>query len=210
MSSSNNNSTNVKIGKNVTIQKYVLLGVIPKSQKLEPLIIGDECLIRSHTVIYSGTIIGNKCQTGHGVLIRENNKIGNNVSIGSHSTIECDIIIEDNVRIHSNVFISEYTKLEEYAWIGPNVVMTNAYHPLCSKVKECLKGPLIKKHAIIGANSTILPYVTIGEGAFIGAGSVVTKNIPDGVVALGVPAKIKKKTKELRCITGINEKKPYE
>ena len=203
-------NSNVKLGNNVTIQEFVVLGAIPNSENIEPLIIGDNCLIRSHTVIYLSTVIGRKCQTGHGVLIRENNRIGNDVSIGSHSVIERDTILSDNVRIHSNVFIPEYTKLEEYAWIGPNVVMTNAYHPLCNKVKECLKGPLIKKHAIIGANSTILPYVTIGEGAFIGAGSVVTKNVPDGAVAVGVPAKIKKKTRDLKCITGIMDKNPYE
>ena len=200
----------VELGENVKIGEYVGLGVIPKVDKIEPLKIGDDTIIRSHSAIYTNTVIGKKCQTGHNVLIRENNKIGNNVSIGTHSVIERDAILEDNVRVHSNVFIPEYTHLEEKAWVGPNVVMTNAYHPLCEKAKECLKGPFIKKNAIIGANCTILPYVTIGEGAFIGAGSVVTKDVPDGRVAFGVPAKIKKKTKELECVTSILGKNPYE
>ena len=202
-------NSNVKLGKDVTIQEFVVLGAIPNSETREPLIIGDNCLIRSHTVIYLSTVIGRKCQTGHGVLIRENNRIGNDVSIGSHSVLERDIVIDNSVRIHSNVFIPEYTLLEEYFWIGPNVVMTNAYHPHCDKVKECLKGPTIKKHAIVGANVTILPYVTIGEKAFIGAGSVVVSDVPDGMVAYGNPAVIVKKTKELECVTKILNKKPY-
>ena len=202
-------NSNVKLGNNVTIQEFVVLGAIPNSENIEPLIIGDNCLIRSHTVIYLSTVIGRKCQTGHGVLIRENNKIGNDVSIGSHSVLERDIVIDNSVRIHSNVFIPEYTHLEEYSWIGPNVVMTNAYHPHCDKAKDCLKGPTIKKHAIVGANVTILPYVTIGEKAFIGAGSVVTSDVPDGMVAYGNPAVIVKKTKELECVTKILNKNPY-
>lgn len=203
-------SEHVELGENVTIGEYSLLGVVPKVDEILPLKIGNNSTIRSHAVIYTNTTIGKKMQTGHGVLIRENCKIGNNVSIGSHSVLERDVILEDNVRIHSNVFIPEYTKIEEYAWIGPNVVITNAYHPLCPKVKECMKGPTIKKHAIIGANATILPYVTIGEKAFIGAGSLVTEDVQDGMVAYGVPAKIKKKTEELECVTGILGSNPYK
>ncbi len=201
----------VKLGKNVTIQEYVLLGAIPSNiDEIKPLIIGDNCLIRSHTVIYTNTIIGNHVQTGHNVLIREHDNIGNNVSIGSHSVLERNVTIEDNVRIHSNVFIPEYTNIEQNAWIGPNVVMTNAYHPKCNIVKQCLKGPTIKKFAIIGANTTILPYVTIGKRAFIGAGSLVTKDIPNGMVAYGSPAKIVKKIEELSCTTNLKNTKAYE
>ena len=199
----------VELGEGVSVGDFVLLGVIPRVDKITPLVIGNNSTIRSHGVLYTNTIIGRKFQTGHGVMIRENNIIGDNVSVGSHSVIERDIIIKDNARVHSNVFIPEYTVLEEYAWVGPNVVMTNAYHPLCKKAKECLKGPIIKKNAIIGANSTILPYVTIGENAFVGAGSVVTKDVPDGMVAFGNPAKVKKKTKDLKCVTNILGKNPY-
>lgn len=202
-------SKHIQLGENIEIGNYVVLGVIPRVKEIKPLVIGDNCIIRSHTVIYTNTSIGKNCQTGHNVMIRENNVIGNNVSIGSHSVIERDVILEDNARVHSNVFIPEYTHLEEFAWVGPNVVMTNAYHPLCEKVKECLKGPLIKKHAIIGANATILPYVTIGERAFIGAGAVVTRNIPDGMVAYGNPAIVHKRTNELDCVTNILGKNPY-
>jgi hypothetical protein len=96
-------------------------------------------------------VIGRNSQTGHRVLIREKNRIGNDVSIGSNSCIEHHIKIEDRVRIHSQVFIAEFSVLEEGCWIGPKAVFTNAYHPLCPKVKECLRGPTIKRGAKIGA-----------------------------------------------------------
>jgi len=199
----------VKIGENVVIGAYSVLGVKPRSKQITDLIIGDNSIIRSHSVLYTNTKIGEKFQTGHGVLIRENNIIGKNVSFGSHSIIERDAFIGNNVRIHSNVFIPEYTHIEDNAWIGPNVVITNAYHPLCKKAKECMKGPTIKKHAIIGANTTILPYVVIGEKTFVAAGSVVTKDVPNGKVVAGNPAKIINNTKNLECKTGILGKNPY-
>ena len=204
-----NNSDNVICGDNVKIGKFVVLGEIPNVEKISPLLIGDNSIIRSHSVIYTNTKIGNKFQTGHGVLIRENCEIGNQVSIGSHSVLERDVFLGNNVRVHSNVFIPEYTHIEDNAWIGPSVVMTNAYHPLCSHVKECMKGPTIKKNAIIGANVTLAPYVTLGEYSFVGAGSVVTKDVPDGMVAYGSPAQIQKKTSDLKCRTGIKKTNPY-
>jgi len=88
------------------------------------------------------------------------------------------------------VFIPEYSLLEEDCWIGPNVVITNAKYPKLSPVKNGFKGAYIKKKAIIGANSTLLPGIVIGENAFVGAGSVVTKDVPDGHVVVGNPARI--------------------
>jgi len=152
--------------------------------------IGSNPLIREPTIIYPDNEIGDNFQTGHFVTIREKNKIGNNVSIGSHSNIEHHIIIEDNVRIHSNCFIPEYTILRHDCWIGPNVVCTNAKYPRSINVKNELIGPTIGEFAKIGANTTILPAVKIGKHALIGAGSVITKDVPDYSIAVGNPAKI--------------------
>jgi len=152
--------------------------------------LGKNANIRKPTIIYPRNIIGDKFQTGHFVTIRENNKIGNNVSIGSHSNIEHHIIIEDNVRIHSNCFIPEFSILKHDCWIGPNVVLTNAKYPKSSNVKKELIGPTIGEFAKIGANSTILPGLVIGQHTLIGAGSVVTKNVPDYAIITGNPAKI--------------------
>ena len=105
----------VKLGKHVILEEFVILGKAPNEldDEIIDTIIGDNSVIRSHTVIYMGNVIGSDCKTGHGVLIRENNVIGNSVSIGSHTVIEHDVIVEDNVRIHSQAFIPEYSILKK-------------------------------------------------------------------------------------------------
>jgi acetyltransferase-like isoleucine patch superfamily enzyme len=190
---------NVKIGPHSTVEDYCIIGVPPKDQTEgdRETVIGKNALIRSHTVIYSGNRIGNNFQTGNKANIRELNKIGNDVSIGTLTAIEHHVSIGDHVRIHGQAFISEYSVIEEYAWIGPNVVLTNARYPLAPDAKETLIGPTIKKGAKIGANSTILPGVVIGENAFVGAGSLVTKNVAEGAVVVGNPARIIKSISEL-------------
>ncbi len=123
---------NVIIGKNAQIGEYVIIGEPPRGYEDGELVtvIGDNCVIRSHAVIYAGNKIGNNFQTGHGINIRELNEIGDDVSIGTHSIIEHHIKIADKVRIHSNVFIPEYSYLKEGCWIGPCVTITNVLHPL--------------------------------------------------------------------------------
>ena len=139
--------TGVELGPDSTIEDYCILGVPPRGKKEGdiPTIIGSGAHIRSHTVIYAGNKIGDNFQTGNKVNMRESNEIGDNVSIGTLSVIEHHVIIGNNVRIHSQVFVPEYSILEEGAWLGPNVVLTNAKYPVSPGVKESLKGPIIKK-----------------------------------------------------------------
>jgi acetyltransferase-like isoleucine patch superfamily enzyme len=190
----------VTLSPDSTIEDYCILGVPPRGETEGDLetIIGPGAHIRSHTVIYAGNRIGRNFQTGNKVNIRESNNIGDNVSIGTLSVIEHHVNIGHNVRIHSQVFVPEYSVLEDGAWLGPNVVLTNAKYPLSPGIKETLKGPVIKKRAKIGANATILPgVVVIGENALVGAGSVVIHNVPDGAVVVGNPARIIKYISEL-------------
>ncbi|HDN50536.1 MAG TPA: N-acetyltransferase [Thermoplasmatales archaeon] len=196
------------IGKNAVIEEHVVLGVQPKKATGE-LVIGDNATIRSHTVIYAGNVIGDHFQTGHGALIRENNRIGNNVSVGSHTVIERENVIEDNVRIHTGCFIPEFVVIKKGAWLGPRTTILNVLHPPCPKFEECAKSVVIEEHAKIGGNVTILPRVTIGRNALIGAGSVVTRDIPPDSVAVGNPARVTKTIKDLDCILGYYDT-PYE
>jgi acetyltransferase-like isoleucine patch superfamily enzyme len=135
------------------------------------------------------------------VNIRESNRIGDNVSIGTLSVVEHHVEIADNVRIHTQVFIPEFSVLEEGCWIGPNVVFTNAKYPLSPGVKDQLAGPVIKRGAKIGANSTLLPGVVIGENALVGAGSVVVDDVPPGAVVVGNPARVIRQISELPYAT---------
>lgn len=199
--------TNVKIGQGSTIDEYVVIGRPPRGRKPGELqtVIGDNAIIRSHSVIYAGTKIGNCLETGHGVLIRENNVIGNNVRIGTHSIIENDNTIGDKVRIHSAVFVPQRTIIEDEVWIGPNVILLNDPHPPCAK---CMRGPTLKKGAKIGAHATIMPFVVIGEKSLVGAGALVTRDVSPRAVVTGSPAKIIKTIDDLECPFGIVEK-PY-
>jgi acetyltransferase-like isoleucine patch superfamily enzyme len=188
----------VELGENVQIGEWVVIGLpyqgMPAGTRTR---IGANSVIRSHTVIYAGNVIGPGFQTGHGALIRECNEIGENVSVGSHTVIEHHVRIARGVRIHSMAFVPEFSVLEEEAWIGPNVVMTNAKYPRSPNVKNDLRGPHLGRRAKIGANTTLLPGVTIGAGALVGAGSVVVRDVPAGVVVAGNPARILKAITEL-------------
>lgn len=197
---------NVKIGVNALIGENVVIGIPPMGKKIGELetIIGDNTIIRAGTIIYAGNKIGSNFQSGHLVVIRENNVIGDNVSIGTQSNIEYLVKIGNCVRIHSGVFVPEYSVLEDYCWIGPHVVLTNALYPTFEGVKENLIGPRICSYARVGANSTILPGLTIGRNSLVGAGSVVTKDVEENSIVCGNPAKFLKKIQEV----GYGKKNP--
>jgi acetyltransferase-like isoleucine patch superfamily enzyme len=191
---------NVTLGSDSVLGDFVVIGEPPRGKAPGELatVIGLKAVIRSHTVIYAGNVIGVNFQTGHGVMIRENNEIGDDVSVGSHSIIEHYVKIGHGVRIHSNVFIPEYSILEDGAWVGPGVVFTNAMYPLSPDAKRTLKGPHILSGAKIGANATLLPGVIVGRNALVGAGAVVVRDIPDGKVVVGNPARV------IRDVTDLN------
>ncbi|WP_417698656.1 acyltransferase [Psychromonas sp.] len=116
--------------------------------------------------------------------------IGQNCNICSHCLIENDVIIGNNVTIKSGVQVWDGVSIEDNVFIGPNVTFANDKYPRSKQYPELFPNTLIKKGASIGANSTILPSVVIGINAMIGAGSVVTKDVPNNAVVVGNPAKI--------------------
>ena len=190
---------NVRLGPGAVIGDFVVLGEPPQGRAVGelPTVIGAGALIRSHTVIYAGNRIGANFQTGHGVLVREENEIGDDVSIGSHSVVEHHVVIRNGARLHSNVFVPEYSILEESCWLGPNVVVTNARYPRSRSAKAELRGAHIQRGAKIGANATLLPGITVGENALVGAGAVVVRDVPAGAVVVGNPARVIKQITEI-------------
>ena len=160
--------------------------------------IGPDANLRSGTVVYVGTTIGRGLQTGHNVVIREENVIGDNVGIWSNSVIDYGCRIGNNVKIHSNVYVAQFTTIEDDAFLAPGVSVANDMRPLCA---ECTHagGPTIKRGARIGVNVTILPGVVIGEYALVGAGSVVTKDVPPHAVVYGNPARVHTTVDEIAC-----------
>ena len=183
---------NVHLGAGSAVEDFCIVGTPPRgaADGELPTTIGDGAVIRSHTVLYAGNVIGRNFQTGNKVNIRESNEIGHNVSVGTLSVIEHHVKIADHVRIHTQAFVPEFSVLEEGCWIGPNVVLTNARYPLSPGVKDQLAGPVIQRGAKIGAKATILPGVIVGENALVGAGSVVVRDVPAGAVVAGNPARV--------------------
>jgi acetyltransferase-like isoleucine patch superfamily enzyme len=190
---------NVRLGRDVSVDPLVILGRAPRGRAPGELAveIGDESIIRSHSVIYGGVRIGRRFQCGHGVVIREMSRIGDDCSVGTGSIVEFEVVMGNRVRLHSGVFVPEHSMLEDGCWLGPRVVLTNARFPLSSRAKETLEGVRICKSAKIGANATLLPGVVIGEGALVGAGSVVTRDVSPGAVVAGNPARKIAETKDL-------------
>jgi acetyltransferase-like isoleucine patch superfamily enzyme len=198
---------NVELGEGGAVGDFVVLGVEPAgpTERSTPTRIGVSALIRSHSVIYAGNAIGDRFQTGHGVLLREAGEIGNDVSVGSHTVIEHHVRIGDGARIHSNAFIPEYSVIDAGAWVGPNVVLTNAIYPLSAGAKSDLRGPHIRTGAKIGANATLLPGVVIGKDALVGAGAVVVRDVPEGAVVVGNPARVIRAVSEIAAYDDSGE-----
>ncbi|UCB42535.1 MAG: hypothetical protein JSV77_08780 [Dehalococcoidales bacterium] len=201
-------SSTVRLGEGAIIDDGVTLGYPPARGENHLLIIGPGARIRCGTIIYSGSCIGHNLETGHNVVIREQNIIGDEFRIWGNSVIDYGCRIGNNVRIHNQVYVSQFTFIEDDVFLAPGVMLANDIHPGCPDAVECMEGPRIKKGAQIGINVSVLPRVVIGEHAVIGAGSVVTKDIPAGVVAYGNPAQAVCGVGDLTCTTGRRDK-PY-
>jgi UDP-2-acetamido-3-amino-2,3-dideoxy-glucuronate N-acetyltransferase len=133
--------------------------------------------------------IGDETNIWQFCVILKNAKIGANCNINSHTFIENDVIIGDNVTVKCGVYLWDGIKIEDNVFIGPNVTFTNDKYPRSKQYPQKFQRTLIKEGSSIGANATILGGVYIGEKSMIGAGSVVTKNVPDGELWMGNPAK---------------------
>jgi acetyltransferase-like isoleucine patch superfamily enzyme len=147
--------------------------------------IGKRCIIRSGSVIYELAVLGDGVETGHNVLIREVSSVGQGSLIGSSTMLDGKVTVGKNVSVQSNVYLPHLTVIEDGVFIAPNVCLTNDPYPHSSR----LAGTVVDENAIICANSTILPGLTIGEAAVVGAGSVVTKDVPSRSVVVGSPAR---------------------
>jgi acetyltransferase-like isoleucine patch superfamily enzyme len=187
----------VILGENCHLDPGVILGYpTGRPVTVEPLRIGRHAHVRSNTVIYTNTVIGDDLETGHNVVIREENIIGDHLAIWNNSCIDYGCRIGHRVRIHNNVYIAQFTTIEDDVFMAPGVMTANDPHPICTK---CMQGPVLKRGCRIGVNVTLLSHVTIGEGALIGAGSVVTRDVPAFTLAYGNPAKPRKPVDALTC-----------
>lgn len=186
----------------LTADEGVLVGYPGSRAGAGPLVLGAGARLRSGTVLYNGSTIGLRLQTGHGVVIREGSEIGDDVSVWSNSVIDYGCRIGSRVKIHCNCYVAQYSEFEDDVFLAPGVTIANDLYPGNDRSAELMAGPKIGAGAQIGVNVTILPFVRIGAGALIGAGSVVTRDIPAGVVAFGNPAVPRRAVAELPDIDG--------
>lgn len=149
------------------------------------LMIGANSLVRSGTIIYAGSRLGDHFECGHRVTIRENATIGHHVRIGTLSDVQGHCTIGNYVRFHSNVHIGHKSTVKDYVWIFPYVVLTNDPHP----PSETLMGVTVEEFAVIATMSVVLPGVTVGRDSLVGASSMVRKDVEPETVVAGNPAK---------------------
>lgn len=183
----------LKVGENTVVDEDIFLCHPTKSGEQKPVVLGNNCYIRSGSVIYSGVRLGDNSQTGHHVVIRENTQIGNFSSIGTGVKCEMDTKIGNHVSIETQSHITGKMVIEDYVFVGGFVGTTNDNRMLWRREGhgKFLKGPHLKFGCRIGSGVILLPAVVIGRESMIGAGAVVTKDIPDFAIAMGVPARIR-------------------
>lgn len=134
--------------------------------------------------------IGDGTKIWQFVVVLKDAKVGQNCNICSHCFIENDVVIGNNVTIKNGVQLWDGVRLEDNVFIGPNVTFTNDLMPRSKQYPDKFLKTVVKRGASVGANATIIAGITIGEYAMVGAGSVVTKDVPNYALVYGTPARI--------------------
>lgn len=141
-------------------------------------------------IVDPGAEIGAGTRIWHWAHVSSGARIGNGCSLGQNVYVGSRVVIGDNVKIQNNVSVYDNVTLEDDVFCGPSMVFTNVYNPRAAiSRKDEYRDTLVRKGATLGANCTIVCGVTIGEYAFIGAGTVVTRDVPDYALVVGVPAR---------------------
>lgn len=149
--------------------------------------------VNEHAVVDDGVEIGEGTKVWHFSHVQKGAKIGKNCVLGQNVNVANDVTIGNYVKIQNNVSVYEGVTLEDYVFCGPSMVFTNILDPRCKYPqvgKEYYIKTLVKEGASLGANSTVVCGHTIGRFAFIGAGAVVTKDIPDFALVVGNPGRV--------------------
>lgn len=187
------------LGEGVRVLEYAIVGKQPtlgarstaSREPLPPATIGDGTVISTGAIVFAGTRIGANCIVGDQACIRERVTLADDGILGRGSLIENDTTVGAGARIQAGAYITAYSTLEEDVFIAPCVVTTNDnFMGRTERRKELMKGPTIRRGARVGGGAILCPGIEVGEEAFVGAGAVVTKDVPPGVVVVGSPARV--------------------
>jgi acetyltransferase-like isoleucine patch superfamily enzyme len=187
------------LGEGVRILENAVVGKQPslspkstaKREPLPPAVIGDGTVVSTGAIVFAGSTIGAGCIVGDQSCIRERVSLADDCVLGRGSLIENDTTVGARTRIQAEAYITAYSTLEEDVFVAPCVVTTNDnYMGRTEKRKTLMKGPTIRRSARIGGGSILCPGIEIGEEAFVGAGAVVTRDVPARKVVVGSPARV--------------------
>jgi acetyltransferase-like isoleucine patch superfamily enzyme len=187
----------VEVGNGLQADPQVILGYTPSRPVEGRLVVGPHARLRSGTVLYAGSVIGARFETGHNVVVREQCRIGDDVCVWSGTVIDYACRLGHGVKVHCNCYLAQFTEIGDEAFLAPGVTIANDLYPGDATSAAVMSGPSIGRGAQIGVNVTILPFVRIGAGALIGAGATVTRDVPDRAVAYGNPAVVRGSVDEL-------------
>jgi acetyltransferase-like isoleucine patch superfamily enzyme len=166
-------------------------------EELPPLELGAGTIVSAGAIVFAGTRIGERVIVGDQACVRERCEIGDDVVIGRGSLVENDTTIGAMTKIQAEAYITAYSTLEEHVFIAPCVVTTNDNFMGRTEKRHALrKGPTIRRGARVGGGAVLCPAVEIGEEAFVGAGAVVTKDVPPRMIVVGNPARVLREVPE--------------
>ena len=178
--------TRARTGANATIDDGATVGY-SHDPDAPPARLGDDATVRAGTIIYTGVETGDDFSTGHNALVREDTTIGDDVLVGTDAVLDGTTTIGSHVSLQTGVYLPTNTTVGDQVFVGPRAVLTNDPHPV--RREADLAGPTLEDGVSVGANATLLPDITIGEGSFVAAGAVVTRDVPPETLAVGVPAR---------------------
>jgi acetyltransferase-like isoleucine patch superfamily enzyme len=160
-------------------------------EPLAPTVIGDGTIVSTGAIVFAGSRIGARVILGDQSCVRERVVIGDDVVVGRGSLVENDTSIGAMTKIQADAYITAYSTLEEHVFIAPCVVTTNDnFMGRTERRHDLIKGPTIRRGARVGGGAILCPAVEIGEEAFVGAGAVVTKDVPSRALVVGNPARV--------------------
>jgi acetyltransferase-like isoleucine patch superfamily enzyme len=187
------------LGAGVKVLEHAVVGKQPtlsprstaKREPLAPAELGDGTIVSTGAVVFAGTSIGARVIVGDQACVRERVTVGDDVVIGRGSLVENDTTIGASTKIQADAYITAYSTLEDNVFIAPCVVTTNDnFMGRTERRHELIAGPTIRRGARVGGGAILCPGVEIGEEAFVGAGAVVTKDVPPRMVVVGNPARV--------------------
>ncbi len=146
--------------------------------------------VHDSAIVDEGAQIGDGSRIWHWTHVCSGARVGQNCSLGQNVFVANEVVIGNNVKIQNNVSVYDNVTLEDDVFCGPSMVFTNVYNPRSAiNRKDEYQTTLVCRGATIGANATVVCGITIGEYAFIGAGAVVNRDVPDFALCVGVPAR---------------------